>query len=157
MAKAIQHEERILARKNALQLLYQSEILNKTPQALVDERLLVPETQGLDDYALMLLDECQKHQGDIDARIVSASENWAMDRMPVVDRSLLRLATCEMCYVDSVPISVSINEAVNLAKEFGGDNSPRFVNGILGRIAIQLEQEAQDQQAQDQQPAQEQQ
>ena len=46
-----------------------------------------------------------------------------------------------MCYVDDVPVSVSINEAVNLAKEFGGENSPRFVNGILGRIAIQLEEE----------------
>ena len=135
MSKAIQHEERVTARKNALQLLYQSEILNITPQSLIEERLLVPETQGLDEYAVMLL------HLDIDKRIVSASENWTMDRMPIVDRSLLRLAASEMCYVDDVPVSVSINEAVNLAKEFGGENSPRFVNGILGRIAIHLEEE----------------
>ena len=64
-----------------------------------------------------------------------------MDRMPILDRSLLRLAASEMCYVEDVPVSVSINEAVNLAKEFGGENSPRFVNGILGRIAIHLEEE----------------
>lgn len=141
MSKAIQHEERVTARKNALQLLYQSEILNITPQSLIEERLLVPETQGLDDYAVMLLHLAVEHQDDIDKRIVSASENWTMDRMPIVDRSLLRLAASEMCYVEDVPVSVSINEAVNLAKEFGGENSPRFVNGILGRIAIHLEEE----------------
>ena len=116
-------------------------ILNTTPQSLIEERLLVPETQGLDDYAVMLLRLAVEHQDDIDKRIVSASENWTMDRMPIVDRSLLRLAASEMCYVEDVPVSVSINEAVNLAKEFGGENSPRFVNGILGRIAIHLEEE----------------
>lgn len=139
MAKASQHEERVLARKHALQLLYQGEILDKSPRSLIDERLLVPETQGLDEYVLMLLDSCEEHQTEIDERIVAASENWSLDRMPLVDKSLLRLATCEMCYVESVPVSVSINEAVNLAKEFGGEDSPRFVNGILGRIALQLE------------------
>ena len=141
MSKALQHEERVVARKNTLQLLYQGDILEKSPRSLIDNRLLVPETQGLDDYALMLLDLVSQHLDEVDRRIVSASENWTMDRMPVVDRSLLRLAACEMCYVDDVPVSVSINEAVNLAKEFGGENSPRFVNGILGRIAIQLEEE----------------
>lgn len=141
MTKATQHEDRITARKNALQLLYQGELVEKSPRALVDDRLLVPETQGLDEYALLLLDLVHEHLNEIDHRIVSASENWSMDRMPIVDRSLLRLAACEMCFVDDVPVSVSINEAVNLAKEFGGENSPRFVNGILGRIAIQLEEE----------------
>ena len=123
--------------------VYQGEILSKSPLTLIDERQLVPENQGLDEYAVMLLETSQEHLDEIDKRIVSASENWTMDRMPVVDRSLLRLATCEMCYVDEVPVSVSINEAVNLAKEFGGEDSPRFVNGILGRISIQLEEEQQ--------------
>ena len=141
MTKATQHEDRINARKNTLQLLYQADLLGKTPQDLIDESLLVPENKGFDDYAVMLLSLCYKHLDDIDKRIIDASEHWAMDRMPIVDRSVLRLATCEMCYVDSVPISVSINEAVNLAREFGGEDSPRFVNGILGRIAIQLEEE----------------
>lgn len=60
--------------------------------------------------------------------------------MPIVDRSILRLAAYEMMYVDDVPVSVSINEAVELAKDFGGeDESPRFVNGVLGRIAKRLE------------------
>lgn len=138
MAKSV-HEERMLARKNALQVMYQGEILDVAPLELVSERRLVPETSGLDEYAVSLLEGCKQHQNDIDRQIVGASENWTMDRMPIVDRSLLRLATYEMCYVEDVPVSVSINEAVNLAKEFGGDDSPRFVNGILGRIALQLE------------------
>lgn len=68
------------------------------------------------------------------------SENWSLARMPIVDRSILRLATFEMMYIDDVPTSVTINEAVELAKDFGGeDESHRFVNGILGRIAKMLE------------------
>ena len=89
----------------------------------------------------MLLDGAKENLEAIDELIESASDNWTLDRMPVVDRSLLRLTTYEMRYVDDVPVSVSINEAVNLAKEFGGDDSPRFINGILGRIATQLEYE----------------
>lgn len=136
-----QHEERTLARKQALQLMYQGEILEKTPRELIDNGQLVPETQGLGEYALMLLDGARESLEAIDELIESASDNWTLDRMPVVDRSLLRLTTYEMRYVDDVPVSVSINEAVNLAKEFGGDDSPRFINGILGRIATQLESE----------------
>lgn len=136
-----QHEERTLARKQALQLMYQGEILEKTPRELYDNGQLVPETQGLGEYALMLLDGAKESLEAIDELIESASDNWTLDRMPVVDRSLLRLTTFEMRYVDDVPVSVSINEAVNLAKEFGGDDSPRFINGILGRIATQLESE----------------
>lgn len=136
-----QHEERTLARKHALQLMYQGEILEKAPRELIENAQLVPETQGLDEYALMLLDGTKEKLEAIDGLIDSASDNWTLDRMPVVDRSLLRLTTYEMRYVDDVPVSVSINEAVNLAKEFGGDDSPRFINGILGRIATQLESE----------------
>ena len=136
-----QHEERTLARKHALQLMYQGEILEKTPRELIDNGQLVPETQGLGEYALMLLDGAKENLEAIDELIESASDNWTLDRMPVVDRSLLRLTTYEMRYVDDVPVSVSINEAVHLAKEFGGDDSPRFINGILGRIATQLESE----------------
>lgn len=136
-----QHEERTLARKHALQLMYQGEILEKAPRELIENAQLVPETQGLDEYALILLDGTKEKLEAIDELIDSASDNWTLDRMPVVDRSLLRLTTYEMRYVDDVPVSVSINEAVNLAKEFGGDDSPRFINGILGRIATQLESE----------------
>jgi N utilization substance protein B len=73
--------------------------------------------------------------------ITSTSENWSLERMPLVDLNILRLATFEMLYLDDVPQSVSINEAVELAKNFGGeDDSSRFVNGVLGRIAVIIEQ-----------------
>lgn len=131
-------------RRLALQLLYQGDLLGESSVKLVDEKRLVDETQNIGKYARLLIEGSTQYQEEIDSYLDKASENWALDRMPMVDRSLLRLATYEMKYVDDVPVSVAINEAVNLAKEFGGEDSPRFVNGILGRIAIQLEEEVND-------------
>ena len=71
----------------------------------------------------------------IDDIIEDISENWVLSRMPLVDRSILRLAAYEMLYRDDVPDSVSINEAVEMAKVYGGEDSSKFVNGVLGRIA----------------------
>lgn len=138
MSSHKQHE-RTQARRRALQIMYQGEILETAPLTLIDDKRLVEGTDVLDDYTLSLLEGCNDYASSIDAIIGSTSENWSIDRMPLVDKSLIRLATYEMKYVSDVPISVSINEAVNLAKEFGGDDSPRFVNGVLGRIADQLE------------------
>ena len=134
--------ERTAERRIALQIFYQGEILEVSPLELVEKKLLVEEDALLGEYAKSLLEGCVANVDAIDSYLMKASENWALDRMPLVDRSLLRLATYEMKYVKDVPVSVAINEAVNLAKEFGGADSPRFVNGILGRIAIQLEEES---------------
>lgn len=138
MAEKQQHD-RTEARRLAVQVLYQSEILETDPATIIADGHLVAETQLLSKYARRLIEGADSNKEAIDAEIIEASENWALDRMPIVDRSLLRMAAFEMHYVDEVPISVTINEAVNLAKEFGGDDSPRFVNGILGRIATRLE------------------
>lgn len=143
MAEKQQHD-RTAARRLATQVLYQSDILEDDPAAIIADERLVDETQLLSTYAQRLIEGTTANKETIDNDIISASENWALDRMPIVDRSLLRMAAFEMRYVDEVPISVTINEAVNLAKEFGGDDSPRFVNGILGRIAIKLEEESRD-------------
>ena len=98
------------------------------------------EEGTLTDYALALIHGVEANQAQVDERIEAASENWALSRMPIVDRSILRLAVFEMFNCDDVPVSVSINEAVELAKGFGGeDDSPRFVNGVLGRIARSME------------------
>lgn len=135
----MKRHERSLARRCALQVLYQSEILNKPADQVVEEGL-VPEEAGMGDYACKLIYGVTSHKADLDRTISVSSQNWAIDRMPVVDRSILRLATFEVKYVDDVPVSVAINEAVELAKEFGGeDDSHRFVNGILGRIARDYE------------------
>ena len=133
--------ERTQERRIALQVLYQGEILGSSPLELVAKKQLVDEDALMGEYAKKLLEGCIEHAEEIDSYLGCASENWTLDRMPLVDKSLLRLATFEMKYAEDVPVSVAINEAVNLAKEFGGSDSPRFINGILGSIALQLEEE----------------
>jgi N utilization substance protein B len=121
----------------AVQVLYQSEITGQSVQdILTDGTTVIPDGGSLPPYAVQLVEGVADNQDAIDAKLTAASENWALDRMPIVDRAIMRMAVYEMLYQDDVPISVSINEAVELAKEFGGeDDSARFANGILGRIA----------------------
>lgn len=135
------HDRRI-ARESALSLLYSCDI-TESDIAEVIECGSYPADLELSDYAEQLVMGTVEHLEEIDGRLASTSENWAIDRMPVVDRAVLRLATYEMLFVDEVPISVSINEAVELAKAYGGeDESSRFVNGVLGRIANVIEGES---------------
>ena len=137
--------ERTLARRCALQVLYQSEILEAPASAIAADERHIDEEGVLSEYALALLVGVEEHQSHIDGYLSDISENWALGRMPIVDRSILRLATYEMVYVDDVPLSVSINEAVELAKDFGGEEeSPRFVNGVLGRVAQIIEEDERD-------------
>ena len=93
----------------------------------------------IDDYAQMLIDGVIENLDAIDARLSQQSTNWSLDRMSLVDLNVIRVATFEMTNVSDVPISVSIDEAVELAKGFGGADSHKFVNGILGAIAKGLE------------------
>ena len=157
---ASRKHERTRDRAFAVQVLYTSELQGESPSKLLDEGLCLVATEAdpepapseaadeapsefgricegaLSEYALGLIRGVQEYQAAIDERLEGASENWALSRMPIVDRSILRLAVYEMFHRDDVPVSVSINEAVELAKGFGGeDDSPRFVNGVLGRIA----------------------
>lgn len=132
--------ERTRARSNAVQMLYTSEIQGKTATELLAEGCCMVDMDPLSDYAIRLVEGVDANIEAIDGYLIDTSENWAISRMPIVDRSILRLATFEMIYVDEVPVSVSINEAVELAKDFGGkDESPSFVNGVLGRIAKMIE------------------
>lgn len=132
--------ERISGRRSAVQVLYTSEIQARPATVLLEEGCCLSEEGPLPDYAVSLVRGVEEHLADIDACLEATSENWAVARMPIVDRSILRLAAFEMIYEEDVPVSVAINEAVELAKEFGGeDESPRFVNGVLGRIAKSIE------------------
>lgn len=137
---ATKRHERTLARRQAVQLLYQSEILGVSPLTLMDSADAYIDDAKPSEYALRLVRGTAEQLPTVDAQIKASSENWAMDRMPTVDRAVLRLACYEMVFVDEVPVSVAINEAVDLARDFGGeDESPKFVNGVLGRIATMLE------------------
>ena len=88
------------------------------------------------DFANGILDGIAEHAGDIDAMIASASKGWAIDRMPRVDLSILRVAVFEMMFDKKAPKKVVINEAVRIATKYGGDDSPKFINGVLGSIAL---------------------
>ena len=137
---AAKRHERTRARRSALALLYTSEITDEGATKIAEEGRYLAEDGPLSDYATALVRGVEAHRMAIDKHLAATSENWALARMPIVDRSILRLATFEMMYIDDVPTSVTINEAVELAKDFGGeDESHRFVNGILGRIAKMLE------------------
>lgn len=136
---AFQHE-RTKARKCASQMLYSGAIRNMAPIELLNSQGFDCIDEPVSDYAIKLVEGVEEKKPELDERLASSSKNWSIDRMPLMDLAILRLALFEMLYVDEVPISVSINEAVELAKEFGGeDDSPKFVNGILGKIARDIE------------------
>lgn len=138
------------ARSQALQLLFQAEANGLTVEEVLsgDYTLAVekgrskePEIENLplDDFARQLALGADACRHDLDAIIASRSVTWTLRRMPAVDRNLLRLALYEMLYVDEVEIPVTINECVELAKAYGTDESSRFVNGLLGRVADDVE------------------
>ena len=86
-------------------------------------------------YAREIVDGVADHREEIDELIASYAQGWTIDRMPNVDRALLRLSSWEILHNDEVPAAVAIDEAVELAKEYSTDDSGRFVNGVLGKIA----------------------
>lgn len=136
---------RTRARASALALLYSSDITELDVAQIVEEGRYPADDFDLPEYAEGLVLGVAEHREEIDERLASTSENWSVERMPVVDRAILRLATYEMLFVDDVPVAVTIDEAVELAKQYGGeDDSSRFVNGVLGRIARSLEAEEAD-------------
>jgi|GraSoiStandDraft_13_1057314.scaffolds.fasta_scaffold15757_2 N utilization substance protein B len=86
------------------------------------------------DFAVQLAWGTLQHRDVIDARLAEASTNWRLQQMAKVERAVLRLATYELLYGGDVPLKAAINESIELAKTFGGEESSRFVNGVLGRV-----------------------
>lgn len=128
--------ERRRARHQALHILYQREITDQPLSTILRDGSVNVEDGQPTDYCREIVLGVEAHQARIDRMIEDISENWVLSRMPLVDRNILRLAVYEMLYRgDDVPDSVAINEAVEMAKVYGGADSPKFVNGILGRIA----------------------
>ena len=127
---------RTLARSQALQLLFQAEALGISVDEVLSGDYLISKGP-LDPYAETLARGAGENLERIDTALSSVSTNWRLDRMPAVDRNLLRLSVYEMCMLpdDRPDEAVVINEAVEIAKAYGTDDSPRFVNGVLGRIA----------------------
>ena len=127
--------ERTRSRRQALQMLYQRDITGDGITLILNTKAYSIEDGEPDEFCRALLAGVEEHLEMIDEMVGLVSENWSVSRMPLVDRNILRLATYEILYEFDVPASVAINEAVELAKVYGGEDSSKFVNGVLGRIA----------------------
>lgn len=141
MAGGSAPDARSAARRQALGILYEADVLDQ-PVAVVLARHLhrAAETGGVDAappgaYTVELVQGVDRLGSDLDARISAAAEHWRLERMPLVDRNVLRLATYELVDRPEVPTPVVLREAVELAKLLSTDDSGRFVNGVLGAIA----------------------
>ncbi len=113
-----------------------------TYEAILDKSGIV-EKPTEDDmaYSNEVLAGIEEHSGELDEKIKELAIGWSIDRIPKVDLSVMRVAMYEMLYMDKIPSSVSINEAVELAKRFGGEKSPAYINGMLGTLARELDKE----------------
>lgn len=129
---------RTKARKRALDLLYEADVRDADPLTLLSER----ETRGdlpMSDYARSLVDGVQAHRARVDEVIATYAIDWPLDRMPAVDRNLLRVAIYELLWCPDVPGAVAINEAVELARDLSTEGSPPFINGVLARVLAERE------------------
>ncbi|MBI3115118.1 MAG: transcription antitermination factor NusB [Candidatus Kerfeldbacteria bacterium] len=134
---------RHLARTIALQTLYQWDFHGKSADAwrAMTERNLqefAPDFTDA-DFSLQIVEGVADHVPDIDALIVKYAPAWPLEQITMVDRNVLRIGIYELKYAPDIPPKVAINEAIELAKTFGGDSSGRFVNGVLGAIYKDME------------------
>ena len=127
---------RTKARKRALDLLFEAEQRGVDATQLLRERLAAPVTEApLSEFTADLVTGVVEHWTQVDELISTYSQGWTLHRMPAVDRAILRLGAYEVLYSADVPEGVAISEWVGLATELSTDDSPRFVNGLLARLA----------------------
>ena len=126
------------ARKRALDVLYASELRGESATEALDLAIEAMEQQAettqLNEYTLELVRGVTEHCARLDEVISSYAKGWTLTRMPAVDRNVLRLATFEVLYVDDVPDAVAVSEAMTLVRDLSTDESPQFVNGVLGAV-----------------------
>lgn|SRR5574342_524067 len=125
------------SRRRALDVLYQADLLDFPPRQVLADTLarMGRDAPGHMAYAQEIVNGVAEHLDRIDELIASYAEGWTLERMPTVDRNLCRIAVFELLYRDDIDRAVAISEAVELAGELSTDDSPRFVNGLLDRIA----------------------
>ncbi len=126
---------RTRARKRALDILFESEARDEDPLEVLVQRRETDDAPPVSDYAAMLVRGVVEHRERIDQLLSEHAEGWSVARMPAVDRTLLRIGVFELLWVDEIDDPVAITEAVELARTLSTDDSPRFLNGVLGRIA----------------------
>jgi N utilization substance protein B len=124
---------RTKARKRALDVLYASDLRAENPVDAL-ERAIADGEGPSNDYTTTLVRGVVEHQAQIDDLLATYAQGWTLDRMPAVDRNVLRLGVFEVLYADDVPDAVAVTEAMSLVRDLSTDESPQFVNGILGNI-----------------------
>ena len=120
-------------------MLYQLDLSGEDAEhAIALYKQHLGQADDADEFAIALVRGCAAALSEIDAKIRQVSRHWRLERMARVDRNILRLGTYELLKMAEVPRRVTLNEMVELAKRFGDENSPAFVNGVLDRIASDL-------------------
>ena len=117
-------------------MLFEAEVRGEPVLPLLEERSAAKADDGppVPEYAAELVRGVQAHREQIDELLATYAEGWTLDRMPAVDRNILRIGAYELLWADDVPDGVAINEAVELAKDLSTDGSPAFVNGLLAKL-----------------------
>jgi N utilization substance protein B len=122
------------ARERALQILFQYDIHGKPGLWLDEFWKPLKDSEETKAFAEQLVQGVQTHRGDLDALIGRCATNWTVSRMQVVDRNILRLGAYELLWLEDVPAKVTLNEAIELAKDFGDEDAAKFVNGVLDKV-----------------------
>jgi N utilization substance protein B len=140
MAERKPDKGRHQARKRAVDLLFEAEARGLSAAEVAESRTslagLNPEVSALNPYSATVACGVSAHASHIDDLISSHLQGWTLERLPAVDRAIMRVAVWELLYADDVPGPVAVDEAVQLAKELSTDDSPGFVNGVLGQLML---------------------
>jgi N utilization substance protein B len=127
---------RTRARALALQVLYEIDLANHPPADVLKARLEeMPLTEDLAEFARKIIFSVLPLRHDLDELIAHYAPEWPLDQIAAIDRNVLRIAFWEFAILRETPVKVAINEAVELAKMYGSDSAPRFINGVLGALA----------------------
>lgn len=121
------------ARKRAVDILFEAELRGRGVLDTLVERVTVNDPP-VGEYTKTIVQGVQEHRARIDELLATYSVGWPLDRMPAVDRNVLRVGVYELLFADDVPDAVAVSEAVELVRELSTEDSPGFVNGLLGRI-----------------------
>jgi transcription antitermination protein NusB len=128
---------RTRARSIALQALYEIDITGHPPELVINERLSeTPLEDNLSDFARNIVFGIQPLIKELDQIIAKHAPEWPLDQVATIDRNIMRIALWEIAVSNQTPLKVAINEAVELGKIFGSESTPRFVNGVLGSLAL---------------------
>jgi len=125
------------ARKRALDVLFESEARGLRPDGTLEDRLEAARAGAqppIADHTVRLVRGVAEHQERIDQLLTTYAEGWSLVRMPAVDRNVLRIGVYEVLYADDVPDAVAVDEAVTMVRDLSTDESPAFVNGVLGAV-----------------------